>query len=225
MGQGIYDGPGGAPRGRHGEAVATLIRRGIPQAGQGDDFALEVVGRLQVKGIPGALQYKMSLAIKQDLVDCDGGIRGQGHYVEEESAGSANVCIGGGALAADMVPELMLNDAVEVTLHGDLGVREWLPLECPIHKRSLDGACRQLVGLDEVMEDGAVTAKAMGAAAGKIGPSGRFVVGVVKAHLQVERQARSRIAERAVQGGGGERGRPTGWHKRPRGPQAGGPLD
>ena len=128
----------------------------------------------------------MSLAIKQDPIDCDGGIGGRGFCAEEESAGLADVCIGGGARAADMAPELMLSDAAEVTLHGDVGVRGWLPLELSIRKRSLDGARRQLVGLDEVVEDGAVRAKAMGAAAGKVGPSGRFVVGVVKAQLRVE---------------------------------------
>ena len=127
----------------------------------------------------------MSLAIKQVPIDCDGGIGGQGHCAEEESACSAEVCIGGGAPAADMAQELMLSDAAEVTLHGDVEVRGWFPLERPIRKHSLDRARRQLVGLDDVVEDGAVRAKAIGAAAGKVGLSGCFVVGVVKAQLRV----------------------------------------
>ena len=95
----------------------------------------------QVVGVLGALQHGTSGGVLEHAVGCDsdGGSHGGGQVQKDKCAGVEEVEIHGWAATADVSPELVLCDPVEVALHGDLGIGGRLPLQCLVRKRALDG--------------------------------------------------------------------------------------
>ena len=93
---------------------------------------------------------------------------------------------GRGTPATDVAPELVLDGAAEVALHGDVRLWGRLPFEHPVREGALDGARRYVTGFKHLLEYRAVRAEEMGSTAREVGGGCGGVVGCVEAQLRFD---------------------------------------